>query len=149
MEWSRDVKLDNEQIRNLLAVASLPASGSTFFEDVEAFRSIMEYFGYEEDALKGFSDDNYLTTFSRNIIIRITPQGERIEDEVFVNIYRAGQRGFVCRTMSVVPEVVRKEILQACRLARRNVLEWLNVHKTCERSSMKYLVNPMFKYWPF
>ncbi len=45
----------------------------------------MEYFGYEEDALKGIRDINYLTTFSRNIIVRITPQGERIEDEVFVN----------------------------------------------------------------
>jgi len=144
------MRLDGEQIRNLLAVASLPTSGGTFFEDMEAFISLMEYFGYKEDALKGFRDDNtYLTTFKRKIIVRITPQGERVEDEVFVNIYRAGQRGFVCRTMSVVPEVVRKEILQACRLARRNVLEWLNVHKTCERSSMKYLVNPMFKYWPF
>jgi len=133
------VRLDNEQIRNLLTVASLPASGSTFFEDVEAFRSIMEYFGYEDDALKGIRDNNYMTTFSRNMIIRITPQGERIEDEVFVNIYRAGQRGFVCRTTSEVPEAVRVKILQACRLARRNVLEWLNTHKTRERTSMKCL----------
>jgi len=54
------VRLDDEQIRNLLAVASLPASGSTFFEDVEAFRSIMEYFGYEEGALKGFSDSLHI-----------------------------------------------------------------------------------------
>jgi len=143
------MRLDNEQIRDLLAVASLPASGSTFFGDVEALRSIMEYFGYEEDTLKGFRDNDYLTTISRNIIVRITLQGERIEDEVFVNIYRAGQRGFVYRTMSEVPEEVRKEILQACRLARRNVLEWLSTHKTCERPNMKYLVNPTFKYWPF
>jgi len=140
------VRLDKEQIKNLLAVASIPTSGSTFFEDFEAFRSIMEFYGYEEDAIKGFRDNDYLTTFSRNIIIRITPQGERIEDEVFVNIYRAGQRGFVCRTMSEVPKAVRKEILQACKLARRNVLEWLSTHKTCERPSMKYLVNPTFKY---
>jgi len=115
------VRLDKEQIRNLLAVASLPASGSTFFEDVEAFRSIMEFFGYKEGALKGFSDNNYLTTFSRNIIVRITPQGERMEDEVFVNIYRVGQRGFVCRTTSEVPEAVRKEIFQACRLANHTI----------------------------
>lgn len=116
------MRLDDEQIRNLLAVASFPASGSTFFEEIEAFRSVMEYFGYREGALKGFRDDNtYMTTFTRNIIVRITPQGERVEDEVFVNIYRAGQRGFVCRTTSEVPEAVRKEILQACRLARRNV----------------------------
>jgi len=42
---------------------------------MEAFRSIMEYFGYKEDALKGYQDDNNrLTTFSRNIIVRIPPK---------------------------------------------------------------------------
>ena len=143
------MRLDDEQIKNLLAVASFPASGSIFFEDMEAFRSVMEYFGYEEDALKGLRDDNtYLTTFKRNIIVRITPKGERVEDVTFVHVYRAGQHGFVCRTMSEVPEVVRREILQACRLARKNVLEWLYTEKTCE-TIRKYIGNPVHKCWPF
>lgn len=65
-----------------------------------------------------------MATFNRDFTLRITLQGEKIEDKVFINVHKAGQHRYICK-IGEVPEVVRKEILQACRLSRRKVLESL------------------------
>ena len=117
------MRLEPEKVKN--ALSAIPASvlGSTFFDDIEAFRSIMDYFHYGEETLEGYKGDNtYLVTFTRKVTLRITLQGEKMEDKVYINVHKAGQYGYICK-IGEVPEVVRKEILQACRLSRRKVLE--------------------------
>jgi hypothetical protein len=120
------LRLEPEKIKEVLGRIPDSALGSAFFDDIEAFRSIMEYFRYGEESLEGYkSDKTYLTTFYRAMTLRITIQGEKMEDQVFINLYRAGQYGYICGIGDEVPEAVRKEILQACRLSRRKVLDTL------------------------
>jgi len=123
------LRLDLGQIKNALSMIPASALGSAFFDDVEAFRTIMEYLQYGEESLEGYKGDGtYLSTFTRNVTLRITLQGEKVEDKVFINVHRAGQHGYICKIGDEVPEVVRKEILQACRLSRRKVLESLALY---------------------
>jgi hypothetical protein len=98
--------------------------GSALFDDIEAFRSIMDFFHYGEVTLEGYMGDRtYLSTFTRNLTLRITLQGVKIEDKVFINVHRAGQYGYFCKMGDEILGAVRKEALQACSLSRRKVLE--------------------------
>jgi hypothetical protein len=67
------MKLDPNRIKEAISRIPSSALGSTFFDDIEAFRSIMEYFIYREESLEGYRDDKtYLATFTRSVTLRIT-----------------------------------------------------------------------------
>lgn len=118
------MRLDAERIKEAINMIPSSALGGVFFDDIEAFRSIMEYFKYREESLEGYrGDKTYLATFMRSVTLRITLQGEKVQDRVFINVHLSGRHGYYCNMGSEFTEAVRKEILQACRLSRSKVLE--------------------------